>query len=295
FWPLMAWNLLYAVMQAPIQPLMDSSAVLALGDNRHQYSAVRAFGSLGYAPLVYLTGALSERIDLRWSFVGFAFFTFIAMLVSLKVRSDESALQSNVLTGLSAVGKDRAWQQMMAAFFVSSILQAIAFSYSGLYLDTLHASESLIGLSGAVGSISQTLLMFTLLPWLVRHWGGERLLVFSFVMFALRLAVWALVPNPVAVTLSEALLGLTTGAALAGSVDFAARKAPPGLAATAQSLMSCLVNGLGRTAGSAVAGGLYDTLGPQPLFGGFAALAGVSAVILSWVWRQILRGHEPRA
>ncbi|MEN6480066.1 MAG: MFS transporter, partial [Anaerolineales bacterium] len=42
FWPLMAWNLLYAVMQAPIQPLMDSSAVLALGDNRHQYSAVRA-------------------------------------------------------------------------------------------------------------------------------------------------------------------------------------------------------------------------------------------------------------
>ncbi len=289
FWPLMVWSLLYALLQAPVQPLMDSSAVLALGANRHQYSVIRAFGSLGYAPLVYLTGLAVQHIDLRWSFVGYGAFILIGALVSLGVRSDERTLASNALDGLSAVRHDRAWLVMMAAFFVDTVLQAVTFGYASLYLDTLGAGESLIGLSGAIGSLSQTLLMFTLLPWLVRHWGGERLMVFSLLMFCVRLGIWAFVPSPWTVAVSEVLLGLTTGTALVGSVEFAARHAPPGMAATAQALMSCLVNGLGRTLGSAVTGRLYDSIGTQPLFAGFAAMAGLGALSFGALWRRELR------
>ena len=148
FWPLLGWSVLYALLQAPMQPLMDSSAVVALGANRHQYSVIRAYGSLGYAPMVCLTGVAVQWIDLRWAFAGYVVLMLIAALVSLGVRSDERALQSNALDGLDAVRKDRAWRVMMGAFFVNTVLQAVAFGYSSLYLDTLGASEGLIGLSG---------------------------------------------------------------------------------------------------------------------------------------------------
>jgi PPP family 3-phenylpropionic acid transporter len=292
FWPLLGWSVLYALLQAPMQPLMDSSAVVALGANRHQYSVIRAYGSLGYAPMVYLTGVAVQHIDLRWSFAGYVVLMLIAAFVSLGVRSDECALQSRALDGLEAVRKDRAWRVMMGAFFINTVLQAVAFGYSSLYLDTLGASEGLIGLSGAIGSLSQTLLMFTLLPWLVRHWGGERLLVFSLAMFCVRLSVWAFAPYPWAVAASEVMMGLTTGAALVGSVDFAARRAPPGMAATAQALMSCFVNGLGRTLGSAATGRLYDGIGPQPLFAAYAGIAAAGALGFAAIWRRQLRSPD---
>jgi len=286
FWPLMAWNLLYATVQAPMQPLMDSSAVAALGPRRHQYSVIRGIGSLGYAPVVYLIGVLVQRVDLRWSFAAYAALMLIGVLVSLGIQSDDKALRVDLFGGLGTVCRDRAWLTMMAALFVAMLLQGVTFNYAGLYLDTLGASESLIGLSGAIGSVSQMLLMLTVLPRLVQRWSSEQLMVFSMAMFALRLAVWSFIPSPWVVAVTELMMGVTSGTAQVGSVDFAARRAPPGMAATSQALMSSLVNGLGRTVGSAVVGPLYDTIGPQALFAWFMGSAILATLGFGRVWRQ---------
>jgi len=292
FWPLMAWDVLYAAIQAPMQPLMDSGAVTALGPRRHEYSVIRAFGSLGYAPMVYLTGVLVQHVDLRWSFAAYAVLMVIGAAVSLGVRSDEKALRVDLFGGLGTVGRDRAWLTMMAALFVTMLLQGVTFNYAGLYLDTLGASESLIGLSGAIGSVSQVLLMVTLLPGLVQRWSSERLMVFSMAMFALRLAVWSFIPNAWAVAVTEVMMGITSGTAQVGAVDFAARRAPPGMAATSQALMSSLVNGLGRATGSAIVGPMYDTIGPQALFAWFMGCALVSALGFGGIWRREVRGAD---
>lgn len=273
-----------AFFTGPIQPLMDSMALAVLAGERHKYASLRALGSLGYAPVMWLTGLFIQRHDIRWIFVGYAALMGAGCLLSLRMRTERGILARNIGTGLGRLVRDAGWREFVIAVFVAMMAQTVAFAYVGLYLDTLGASEGTIGLSGAVGSIGQTLWMLSLIPWLMRHWGSRRLVVLSFSTYALRFAIWALVPVPAVVVASQVLMGMTFGAMVVASVDFADRYAPPGLAATSQALVTGLVSGLGRSLGGVIAGPLYDHIGPQSTFGAFGLLCALGAVACGTLW-----------
>ncbi len=285
---LLVLNALYALFLGPIQPLTDSIALSALQSDRHKYSSIRAFGSLGYAPVMWAVGYLIEGWDIRIIFVGYALLMGSAALLSTRVRVDQTALRSSVARGLSTLVRQRLWLMFMLALFVAMAAQSVTFGYTGLYLDTLGAGESVIGLSGALGSITQTMIMLALLPLMLRCWGSQRLLLFSLSMYALRFALLALFPIPWIVVIGEMLLGFTFGGALVAAVDFADRHAPPGMAATSQALATSFISGLGRSAGGLLAGGLYDTVGPQNTFGLFGAISAAALAVFGGLWRKEL-------
>jgi len=286
FWWLAALNALYALFLGPIQPLTDTLALDALGDDqRHRYSEIRAFGSLGYAPVAWLTGMWITGHDIRWIFVGYAVLMGGGALLSVWVRSSGAALKTRVGAGLGVLLRDRAWQVFAGALFISQIAQQVTFSFVGLYLDNLGASEGLIGFSSGLGSVTQTLLMLGALSWMLRRWGSEKVLLMAMVVYGVRLLAWALIPSPWVVTATQVLQGFSFGASLVAAVDFAARRAPEGLAVTAQSLLTSLVFGLGRTVGSVLAGWLYDDIGPQATFGILAAMCAATAAWMAVIWR----------
>lgn len=286
FGPLMALNILYAFFLGPIQPLMDSTALAVLGRNRQQYATVRAFGSLGYAPVAWITGLVIERLDIRWIFVGYALLMGSGCLLSMRVRNTQPRLATSIGRGLSMLVRDRGWRLFMVAVFIALIAQGVTFGYIALYLDTLGASEGLIGFSGTLGSLGQTLLMLGVLPRLLKRWGSQRLMVVSLLTLTARCAIWALLPVPWIVAGSEILLGLAYGAALVASVDYADQHAPPGMAATSQAIVTSLVSGLGRSLGGMTAGSLYDRIGPQATFGLYAGLCLVAAIFFGSIWRS---------
>ncbi len=274
---LVALAAIHSLFWSPIQSLTDSIALSALGPDRYRYSVIRAYGSLGYAPVAWLTGILIQGNDIRWIFVGYAFLMGTGSLLSLRVRTQQRALPRRIGKGLGQLVRDRRWQRLMLAIFLAMLVQEVTNGYGGLYLDTLGASESLIGFSGALGSIVQTVVMLTLLPALLSNWGSERLLKLSFGMFTVRFALWAALPFPVIAALNQALLGLSFGAALVAAVDLADRYAPEGMAATSQALVTSLITGLGRSLGGMLGGVSYEGIGPQPtfaLFGGVSILSG---------------------
>jgi MFS transporter, PPP family, 3-phenylpropionic acid transporter len=285
---LLVLNALYALFLGPIQPLTDSIALNALQNDRHKYSSIRAFGSLGYAPVMWAVGYLIEGLDIRIIFVGYALLMGAAALLSMRVRVDQVPLRSSVTRGLSTLVRQRLWLSFMLALFMAMAAQSVTFGYTGLYLDTLGAGESVIGLSGALGSITQTLIMLALLPLMLKRWGSQCLLLFSLAMYVLRFALLALFPVPWIVVIGEVLLGFTFGGALVAAVDFADRHAPPGMAATSQALATSFVSGLGRSAGGLLAGGLYDVVGPQNTFGLFGALSGIALGVFGGLWRRDL-------
>ena len=213
----------------------------------------------------------------------------LGSLLSTRLDPHEDALHRSVGEGLSELFRSRAWVLFVAAAFISMMAQAVSFSYLGLYLDTLGTPESTIGFATALGSAGQTLLLLGFLPWLLRRWGSQRLLALSLFAYGLRFAVWACLPYPWVVTLSQVLQGLTFGASLVASVDFADRHAPKGMQATSQALITSLVSGLGRSSGGMLAGTLYDGWGPQPTFGVFAGLSAVAGVIYASLWKRATR------
>lgn len=286
FLPLVAANVLYALFLAPIQPLMDSIALTALGPDRHKYASVRAYGSLGYAPVMWLTGLLIQGHDIRWTFVGYAVLMGLGCLLTSRTRTAQRVFPRNIGAGLGTLLRSRNWLVFMMAVCVAMMAQGVTFGYIGLHLDAMGAPESLIGFSGAVGSAGQTLLMLGALPWMLRRWGGQRLMLGSLAIYALRLGIWALVPVPWIVAASQALLGLSYGASLVASVDYADRNAPRGMAATSQALVTSLVSGIGRSAGAMSAGTLYDAVGPKVTFGSFGLFSVAAIVLFGIAWRR---------
>jgi MFS family permease len=291
----MALVALYSLFMGPVQPLMDCLALTTLGgEERHKYGGIRAYGSLGYAPVMWVTGLLIQGQDIRWIFAGYALLMGTGCAISLFVRTEQRALARNIGAGLGRLLCSRAWLLFMLAVFVAMIAQAVAYSYNGLYMDTLGASEATIGFAGALGSLGQTLLMATLLPWLMRRWDGQKLMVLSLLTYATRFAIWALVPVVWVVVLSQTLMGLTYGTALVASVDFADRHAPDGMAATSQALVSGLVSGLGRSLGGLIGGPLYDGIGPQATFGVYAVISGLGAVVFALIGRPRSQARAAR-
>ncbi|MCD6520296.1 MAG: MFS transporter [Anaerolineae bacterium] len=287
FWPFFFLTFLFAFFLGPVQPLMDSIALFLLGEQRHKYSTIRAFGSLGYAPIVWLTGYLIQGRDIRWIFVGYTFLMGIGVLLASKIKVEQPPLpKGNFVKGLKALWKNQNWLLFMVAVFIAMTIQGILVGYTTLYLDTLGAPEGLIGFSGAFGSITQTLFMWTLLPRLLRRWGSETMVIMGLGLFAFRLCLISLFPLPWVIILSQGLLGLTFGATFVAAVDYAARHSPPGLAATSQAVVTGLIAGLGRSFGGMSGGILYESLGPQNAFATYGLVALFAAGIFAWLWRK---------
>ena len=287
---LLALAILHSFFQGPVQPLMDSAALAALGRQRHRYATIRAFGSLGYAPVAWVTGLFIQGHDIRWIFAGYALLMGTGSALSLRLPTDQHQIPASIGRGLGSFVRNRAWLAFGLALFVALMAQGVTFGYSALYLDTLGASEGLIGLNGAVGSLSQTLLMLTVLPWLLRRWGSQRLMILSLVAFGLRCGVWSLFPDPTIVASTSVFLGFTYGATLVASVEFADKHSPEGLEATSQAVVSGLVSGLGRSSGSMIGGSLYDSIGPQSTFGVFATSSLVAALCFGVLWGRRSKG-----
>jgi PPP family 3-phenylpropionic acid transporter len=91
----------------------------------------------------------------------------------------------------------------------------------------------------------------------------------------------------------QCLHALSFGATYLGAVQYLARCAPPGLAATAQGLLA-VANGLAMAAAMALSGTLHARFGA----GAYAAMAlmaaaGVAlAVLAHWLWREPRRGND---
>lgn len=293
-WPwLVVLTVLHAAFRGPIQPLTDSSALAALGAKREQYGRVRALGSLSYALVVWATGVAIEGRDLRWIFPAYAVLMVSASLLSLRVRSGQGVLPTSIRSGLGQLVRDSSWVIFVVAFFVSMMLQAVAFNYNSLYLDGLGAAEGMVGLSGALASLAQTALLLFMMPRLLRRWGSEPLLLAALALFGLGLAIWSLVPLVWAVAASTVVMGCSFVTALVAAVDFADRHAPPGLATTSQALTTGLMSGMGQSAGGLLAGSLYDGVGPQVTFGVFSVMGLAAVAGFVWLWRG--RAARPMA
>ena len=164
-------------------------------------------------------------------------------------------------------------------------------AFGFVFLQSLHASSTLFGVSVVVNSAVECLFLFYS-DRLLRRFGSRSLLALSVVSLALRLCGFPLVSllsAPAALLVFDPLLGVAVAAFWIASVHFAHEEAPPGLAATAQAAMASLHGGLGLGVGSLVAGALYAALGPLALF---AALIAALAVTLG-VTRDFLLRATP--
>ncbi len=287
---LVAWAALFV---APIVPLIDSAVLDLLPGTALSYGKVRVWGSLGFSAATWLMGLVLNRAGLHWLFYAYALMLGLSGLLAFGLPARRQSWQVSFRASLRQLLRNRALSLfLIGSFLIGATLQA-AYSFYPLYLLSLGGNPAWVGLGSALAAITETPVVFfsaVLFSWI----GVRGSVLLSYVMFAARWAILALVPAPVPALLTNAMHGVTFAPFLVGSIAYVERHTPPGLSATAQGLLTASAFGLGAAAGALGGGYLYDRLGPAGLFGvgAVTALVATGFVLAAGERKEVVSGRS---
>jgi MFS transporter, PPP family, 3-phenylpropionic acid transporter len=255
----------YAFFSAPIMPLVDNSVMDLLGERRELYGRQRVWGAIGWGVAASLAGLLVDRFGLGFSFYAFIFFMGVGLAVSARLRVSGGTIGQPFWQGIQTLASNRSLVFFLVTVLFASMGSGIINNYLFLYLADLGASETLMGLSLTVATLSE-IPVFFFSAVLLRKFGARGLLLMSLLAYVVRLLAYTLMP-PVWLVLPINLLhGLTFSALWVAGVSYANEVAPKGMGATAQGLFTGMTMGLGAAGGALLGGTLYDSLGPAMMY-----------------------------
>lgn len=187
--------------------------------------------------------------------------------------------RGSTLSALAAAATPEAALFLITAFNFGAAMGAIDTWLFVVLDESLKAPPELLGLTLTVTCIAEVPVLAAA-GRLIDRFGPAAVWHVVHVAFLVRLAwYWALplLPSPWWVLVAEPLHGVTFGAAWAAGVARAAALAPPGLAATVQSIYAGCYLGLGSAAGAFLGGIVHASLGGRAVFA-------VAAALLASVW-----------
>ena len=283
----------YAFFFAPINPLVDNSAMEMLGERKNQYGQLRLWGAIGWGVSAPLIGRLVETHGLRWSFLGYALIMALGLVVILRLPISENSISSSFWHGFRVLMARRRWILFLIVVFVAGLGAGILNNYLFLYMNQLGASETLMGLALTVATLSE-LTVFALSGRMLQRWGTGRMLAASIVAMVIRMLAYSVVTTPWAVLVIQLLHGFTFAALWTAGVSYANSAAPRGMGATAQGVFSGVTMGLAAATGAFVGGWLYQGVGPVLMFR-WAGIGIALALLVAALASRYLVDPQPTA
>jgi PPP family 3-phenylpropionic acid transporter len=281
FAPILVMAILYNACFSPISAFADSATLHMLADKKELYGRMRLGGTLGFGAVVTFAGALVQNYSLRFAFWGGAVFMLLALLISQRLIHSPARASEAARGSLRALFTNRRWGLFLTAAFAGGLAMACQINYLFPYLQELGMTESMMGFSVTIGTLSEVPAFF-FGHRLVQRFTAYRLFMLAVVLAGLRLVLLANSSSPAAITLLQLLNGLAFPAMWLAGVAYADESAPTGLSATAQGMFSAIIFGFGMAVGGFVGGPLLESLGGRGLYliFGVAVLAIVGVVVL---------------
>ncbi len=279
------WLFLFVTLQAlftaPIVSLADSATLTLLGDQRERYGAQRMWGAVGWGLSTLFFGRLLTGLGLTTIFWGYAGLCTLAFAAALLLPRTEF-VQTDMRAAIRTLRRDRRWFGFLGCVLLIGFCSSTISSFLSLYLQDLGANDAQIGLAYTIASISEMPVMM-LSPLVLRRWGARPLLITAGLLYGIRAIIYIFAPSPGVALAAQLLHGPCFAALWTAGVVEAQRLAPPGLEATAQSLLGMAFFAIASALASAVGGQIYRDLGTTALFGVAAALAltGAAGLLIS--------------
>lgn len=271
----------YAWFSAPIMPLVDSSVLAILGDRKAEYGKQRMWGAVGWGIAAAIAGGMIDRYGLAAGFTGFLAFMAVMLIASRYLHIADVGIGGKFWGGFGLIASNPAWVTFLLTVFVVGIGAGVTNHFLMLYLSDLGASETMMGWSLVVATVSEIPLFF-FSHRLLKRWGAPGVLMIALGANVIRLAAFAVMPDAWAVLPINLLHGFAFSAMWAAGVTYAGDLAPAGMGATAQGLFSGVNMGLGAASGALIGGLLYDLAGPRIMYG-VIAVAIAAAMVVFWL------------
>jgi len=272
---------LYAFFGAPTVALVDSAVLAQLGDHKDRYGRIRLWGTVGYGVIAPFAGTLIGRLGLQWAFWGYAILMLGGLLLITQIPFRQSRSNSPFWGGIRILFANRPWMLFLVMVFIAGIGNATINNYLFVYMQSLGASNTLMGFALTVSTLSEIPAMF-FSDRLLRRFGARGMLIIAMTTIGLRLICYSLTIQPWVVLVIQLCHGLTFAAIYTAGVHYADQVASPGMKATTQGMFNGTLMGFGAAAGGFLGGILLDSFSPGGMYAfiGTLVLVGLIAFLL---------------
>jgi MFS transporter, PPP family, 3-phenylpropionic acid transporter len=276
---------LYSFFGAPTASLVDSAVLTMLGDRKERYGRVRLWGTIGYGVIAPFAGNLIGRLGLKWAFWGYAILMLGGFLIVTQIPFRQSRSNGSFRGGMRVLFGNRPWMLFLVMVFIAGIGLATINNYLFVYMQSLGASNTLMGFALTVSTLSEIPAMF-FSDRLLRRFGARGMLIIAMTTIGLRLICYSMTTQPWVILVIQLCHGLTFAAIYTAGVHYADQVAPPGMKATTQGMFSGTLVGFGAAAGGLLGGILLDSFTPGGMYGitGALVLVGLVAFLLVERW-----------
>lgn len=283
YWWLLMVMMAFSFFWNAALPQFEATTFNHLGDSTHRYSSIRLWGSIGFIIAVVVLGYLLEQKG-----AGVLPVALIILFVGIWLASivvPEQAASHLVLdhSPIMEVLKRPAVIALLAACFLMQMSHGPYYTFYTIYLEEHGYSRTLIGQLWSLGVVAEVVL-FLLMHLLVPKFGLRFLLLLSLLLASLR---WMLVGYFVemlwVLILAQALHAASFGIYHASAIELIHRYFPGAHQGKGQALYSSLSFGAGGAVGSLYSGLLWESMGAAFTYS-IAAIVGLVAFIISWVW-----------
>ncbi len=285
---------LYAFFGAPTASLVDSAVLTMLGDRKERYGRIRLWGTIGYGIIAPFAGNLIGRLGLKWAFWGYAILMLGGFLIVTQIPFRQSRSNSSFRGGMRVLFANRPWMLFLVMVFIAGIGNATINNYLFVYMQSLGASNTLMGFALTASTLSEIPAMF-FSDRLLRHFGARGMLIIAMTTIGLRLICYSLTSQAWVVLVIQLCHGLTFAAIYTAGVHFADQVAPPGMKATTQGMFSGTLMGFGSAAGGLLGGILLDRFSPGGMYGIIGTLVLIGLVAFLLVERKFFQSNEAPA
>ncbi|ALG68041.1 MFS transporter [Beggiatoa leptomitoformis] len=273
-------------------PQMEVTTLAHLGNQSHQYTRIRLWGSIGFIITVILTGYLLKQYGialLPYILTGLFAIIFLASLFvpAPPANSLPSVTSSTIPTLFRHILKKRPIIVLIIAFFLMQASHAPYYTFFTIYLEEHYYTREIIGYLWAL-SVFAEVLVFWVMHHLLQRFRLKSLFIFCFILTAIRWLLMGYYVDSIMIILFTQLFHAASFGIYHGvAVQFMHHYFIGNTRSRGQALYSGLGFGAGGAVGTWLSGYSWSLLGAQTSFTLAALLCCIAVLLCFWGLEEI--------
>jgi oligosaccharide:H+ symporter len=285
-------TLLLSIFNTSIVPLSDAIILRSAHKHRLDFSKIRLGGTVGYAIVVIIAGAIVKQNPPLQFTLGFVGYTLLFVFVR-RLPKDVKEDNLKVTDTIFPKSKKKDWLSFLKIFeskqvifvlafaFISQVGLSFNYSFLGVYMVHIGLGEGTIGLINSVAAFSEIPILF-LINKLLKKISTMKLIIISSLLVGLR--IFTVTGGNVSfMVLSQMFHGVTYMTIYYSCAVFISRNVKPENQSQGQSTLAIIQTGIGSIVGNIVGGFLVDALGLKAAYIHMSVIVITISIVITFI------------